>query len=307
VRCRILVDGLGGAKALPRLLKRLQDTGVHARVYHPVRVWKLMDLFRLRGTINRRNHRKVCIIDSRVAWVGSMNVCDAHLPSLQGARAWRDTGARVEGVDVRLLARAFSRAWRRTHWAPKVPRPARDPRSPWVKMNYTRGMRRRAYRALIRRLRQARRRVWVTNPYFVPPGRLVRALRAAAQAGADVRVLVPRRPDVPFIRWVAASFFAGLVSRSVAVYEYLPSPLHAKTLIVDEWAQVGSTNFNHRSVLHDLEVDIVLSKPATRDLLARQFERDLERAEPVTEAKLRSRGWGERIAGRLLFALRYWL
>ncbi len=324
VDVRVIVDGIGASGWFERRAPELENHGVRVRVYHPVLLSNLwarikIDLGidsppkafeKLRGSVfvsrfNRRDHRKMCIVDHHIAYVGSINVTSEHCASLVGERAWRDTSVRVEGGPLFDILTAFNAVWERCHdahakprWRERLklkqrPRPAS---SRFVRFNYTARLRKQAYRHLIRRISRARKRVWITNPYFAPAGALLKALLKAAENGADVRILVPRNSDVFFMPWVATAYYAKVLKGGAKIYEYLPRMLHAKTAVVDNWAIVGSSNFNRRSLVHDFEVDVVLSSPATKRELMDWFEKDLKQSEEVTTA----RGGLTAFMGRLL-------
>jgi cardiolipin synthase len=150
----------------------------------------------------------------------------------------------------------------------------------------------------------ATEKIWITNAYFVPDGSLVRALRAAAHGGVDVRIMVPRFSDVIFIPWVASAFHLGLLKAGVRVFEYQRSILHAKTVVIDSWGLVGSSNLNHRSLLHDLEVDVVVNTEEARGVLEQHFIEDMGNSVEVTLETWSHRPYIERMLGRLLLFFR---
>jgi cardiolipin synthase len=320
IRVRLMVDGIGSSAWSRTVQEWAREAGLPFRIYHQLpweRWWrggeagprrtKIRDLFR---RMNNRNHRKVCIIDSAVAFLGSMNVIEYHVPSLAGTGTWRDTGAMVVGRDVVLLERAFELAWfgslRRL--ALRLRGRLRRTRSTeLVKFNTFRRQREDNYLDLLVRIIGSQRRAWITNAYFVPDGSLLRALSVAAEAGVDVRVLVPQFTDVWFIPWVSSAFHLGLLRAGVRVFEYNGTVLHAKTMIIDDWAIVGSSNLNHRSLLHDLEADVVLPAEKDRSELERQFLIDLQSAQEVTLDTWSVRPWVERLIGRCLLAVRFLL
>ncbi|MCM2279724.1 MAG: phosphatidylserine/phosphatidylglycerophosphate/cardiolipin synthase family protein [Oligoflexia bacterium] len=327
VRVRLLVDGVGAPSFDERKVAMLQYRGIQARVYHPLPwVWfRLSAFLHLLLRLNRRDHRKLCLIDSAIAWVGSMNISAEHLRSLKGEDAWRDTATRVQGPGIDELQRAFDRAWLRgagarrprgvertgraellARWTPaRLRRPGSQ--SAWIRLNASRSARRRYFRDLLRRVSGAKRRVWITNAYFAPDLLLMRALRVAAWGGADVRVLVPRKSDVFFMPWITEAFYQQLLNAGVRVYEYLPSFLHAKTMLIDDWATVGSSNLNHRSMLHDLEIDLVLGQPASLRSLAENFENDLARSREVSRAEWRGLPLSHRAVAKFLLFFRYFI
>ena len=321
VKVRLLVDGIGAAGWYEKKSPELERSGVVVRIYHPVVVSRILGKFfselgfgrkgDRRGPalaqLNRRDHRKMCLIDGRIAYVGSMNVSDNHLSSVRGHLAWRDTGVRVMGEPVTYLQVAFDHAWLRSHAAggkrrwrdllhlPEKPRLT----SHLVRLNFTQRLRRRTIVDFLKRVKASQGKIWITNAYLAPSSPVMRALSAAASRGVDVRLLVPRTSDVFFMPWVATAHYGPLLKSGVRIFEYLPRFLHAKSAIIDGWAVVGTSNMNRRSLLYDFEVDIVLSRAESVRELEAQFGRDLETAE---EIKVRRGG----VAGLLGRFILYW-
>lgn len=317
VRVRVMVDGFGSPHWAQHFVPDLIKAGAEARVYHPMpltvlspyfeRHPTLEKFFKRISTMNERNHRKVCIIDRHKAWTGGMNISASH-------QHWRDTGVFIEGSQVRSLLQAFGDTWNKS-WSRRgmlYPRKRWNKITKWislklVRLNSTYKSRRQAYHELLIKIDTAKNRVWITNAYFVPPKRLRQSLKEASRRGVDVRVLVPRESDVFFIPWVSSALYCGLLEANVKIFEYLPTPLHAKTLIIDEWATVGTTNLNHRSLIHDLEVDVVLTTSESILTLARQFAEDLKVSQEISFDDWQKRSWPEHIAGRTLLLFRYWI
>jgi cardiolipin synthase A/B len=176
-----------------------------------------------------------------------------------------------------------------------------------VRLNNKLALRRKNYRDLLARIAAARERIWITNAYFVPRGGLLRALGAAAKAGVDVRILVPAKSDIIFMPWVAAAFYYGLLKSGVRVFEYQPAVLHAKTMLIDDWMTVGSSNLNSRSMFHDLEADVVLSTCESLRALEAAFERDLGQSKEVILADWLKRPILQRWLGRIALRAKRWL
>jgi cardiolipin synthase len=174
-----------------------------------------------------------------------------------------------------------------------------------VRLNLRRAQRRENYLDLLVRILKSERRIWIENAYFVPDGSLVRALRTAAEAGVDVRIVVPAVSDVFFIPWVTSAFHVGLLQAGVRIFEYTKGMLHAKTMLIDDWGLVGSSNLNHRSLLHDLEADLVLGAEDASRSLEEQFEVDCTDSREVTLRNWRERPWLERVLGRMLLWMRW--
>lgn len=320
VSVRMVVDGIGASTWIGRWDKNLFSAGVLLRIYHPL-IWstlfslrRFLRLHRFISNMNRRNHRKVWIIDDKTAWVGSMNITGVHLESYFGSNAWRDTGIRVEGSEVQLLTEAFENVWARSHtpegkrrWLERF-KPRRDFREALVRLNFNRKLRRQSTRDFLRRLKTAQQRIWITNPYFVPSTMLLATLVRAQRRGVDVKLLVPQQSDVFFMKWVATSFYSPLLQNGIKVYEYLPRILHAKSVLIDNWATVGTSNMNTRSILHDLEVDIVVTHDESKNALEKRFLQDLESSEEVRHATMgRSRIWASYLGRIVTFLARNWI
>ena len=326
VNVRLLVDGIGGLGWFDNQSQELMASAVKFRVYHPVLISGFLKN-RRRGTLlsrlNRRDHRKICLIDAAtvkaVAWVGSLNIAGSHCRSILGQDAWRDTGIRLRGEGLKDLLIAFNNAWARSHTADGKRRwreslqissfgadriSGERPKSPIVRLNYTRRLRHKNAFQLRTRLRTARQRIWITTAYFAPTPNLVRRLTDAAKRGVDVRILVPRKSDVFFMPWVTTAHYAPLLVEKVRIFEYLPRFLHAKSIIVDDWVTVGTTNLNQRSLLYDFEVDIVIKNETSLRLIDEQFLKDLAQSEEVKVAP----GGIASFLGRLInFFWRRWI
>lgn len=321
VTVRVLVDGAGTPYWSMHLAKTIEKAGAETRVYHPF-PWQLWNWSRsvvklptvlkwiyLLLKFNRRNHRKVCVIDERIAYIGSMNISKDHLTQESGGNAWRDTSVRITDTDLSMLSKAFEEAWTHRGIQERLTDIFRHfRRDPIIRLNHTWLRRRVLYKNLLRKIRQSRRRVWITNAYFVPDTVLQRKLKDAAKRGIDVRILLPSKSDVMMMPWASSTFYYSLLKSGIRIFEYLPSNLHAKTLIIDRWITVGSSNLNHRSLLHDLEVDVNIRSPRARKALAEQFLTDIREAREISLSALEvHRPWYQRFLGRLLLYMKYWI
>ncbi len=317
VEVRLIVDGIGSSPWIYQVRERAQQLGIRLKVFHelPWSRWLRgkgifrgkLSLSRLFQRMNIRNHRKVCILDSQKAFVGSMNIIEYHSASMVGEKVWRDTGVQVVGREVFVLEASFQELWQRRRGAMVATRSLRRALASGslVRLNLRRSQRRENYLDLLVRVLGAERRIWIANAYFVPDGSLVRALRTAAEAGVDVRILVPAVSDVFFIPWVTSAFHVGLLRAGVRIFEYTKGMLHAKTMLIDDWGLVGSSNLNHRSLLHDLEADVVLGSEDACLSLERQFEVDCADSRELTLRNWRERPWLERVLGRMLLWMRW--
>ncbi len=313
---RLLVDGFGSSSFTRTYQDLAIQGGVSVKVYNELswqtnrrsRLQKRSRISQFIRRLNNRTHRKLCVIDGECAFVGSMNITDYHLRSLFKELAWRDTGIMVRGPDVSVLTQSFEDVWGgRFKRLRRRLRRKEIKTSSLVRLNVSSRERRESYLDLLVRLVGAQKRIWITNAYFVPDGSLLRVLSVVAREAVDVKVLVPAFSDVVFMPWVASAFHLGLLKAGVRVFEYTGSVLHAKTMLIDDWGLIGSSNLNHRSLLHDLEVDIVIPNEDVRQAMEEQFVKDLESAKEITLENWDNRPFIERLIGRILLWVRYLL
>jgi len=310
---RLLLDGVGSSTASGELAQQLSIAGAQVRIYHPlpwnIRHWAwavprlpwLTKLQLLFTSMHSRNHRKICMIDDRVAWVGSFNISQSHLPREQGGQNWRDTALRLEGLDMENLRQAFNSAWDNDRSL--IPRRIFSPTN--IRLNHMH--RRKLRRDLLKRMAQANSRIWITNAYFVPIASILRYLKKAARRGVDVRLLLPGISDIFFITWASAMFYRVLLKNGVRIYEYSGGVLHAKIMILDDWITIGSSNMDYLSFFRNLEADVVVALPETRKVLEDQFLHDLTQAEEITINDFPQYPWWKKLLGRLLLNIKRWL
>ncbi len=319
VRVRILLDGLGCSKWSYRDAQISRMAGVAVRFFHPL-PWQnkrshILRFFRLRRILlgvwklNRRNHRKTCVIDHQIAFLGGMNISARHLKKETGKKAWRDTSVRVSGHAVSDLAQAFEYAWNhprslRNRWKRYLKVPAYPH---LVRLNMVHRQRKAAYRDLIHRISTAKTRVWITNPYFVPPISLIRALRMAAGRKMDVRLLFSEKNDILGMKWAIHAFYFILLEGGIRIFEYQSSFLHAKIMLIDSWATVGSSNLNQRSFLHDLEVDVVLNHSSSVKSIENQYLTDLVGSHEIDQKVWKHQPITEKILSKFVLIFKRWL
>lgn len=317
VDVRILVDGIGSYSWTSFLIREAERYGCKLKVFNRMpwrgimRWGRMVRLLRnIRKAIivlNRRTHRKLCIIDGTSAFLGSMNIIEYHCQQYVGARAWRDTGIYVQGEDVCVLQDDFLRLWRKKRRRKRLGRRQRKEMiesGRRIKLNSKRRLREQNYVDLLVLVLGAQSRIWVETAYFVPDRRLVQALRTVAESGVDVRIMVPAQADVFFIPWVASAFHNSLLSAGVRVFEYTKTMLHAKTILVDAHGVVGSSNLNHRSLFHDLEADVHFDDKEAVDSLQKQFVEDMQACREVVLDSWYERPVLQRFVGRILLLAR---
>lgn len=302
VQVRLLLDGLGTSR-LGGFLQPLRDGGVEVARFGP----------RMRpGFVNFRTHRKIVVCDGTTGFTGGMNIDDCHDETVVGMdEAWRDTQVLVRGDAVAPLALAFLEDWQYAtdivldgpEYLPALTGagdklvqicasgPDAHPQS--------------IHAVFFTAITTARRRVWISTPYFVPDESMQAALIAAALRGVDVRVLLPGTSDQPIVDAAARSYFPELLAAGVVIHGYGPPALHSKTIVVDrDAAIVGTANLDNRSLRLNFEVVAVCYGTAFADELATMFERDLTRSKQITAASLEHRSIWSRLfeGGARLFS-----
>jgi cardiolipin synthase len=328
VSVRLLVDGLGAANWLHSLGIRIFHFGFEIRVFHPlpsrVMSWSsgpwdpLSRALQMLIRLNKRDHKKIVVVDGSRAWIGSWNISSSHFGDGKTSE-WRDAGCVLLGDSVREVVAVFEHSWMQA-FSPTRPRLfgvirrinsviLRPRMLPWRSVLFTDFLRMRKHfrREVCSRVAQSHTRVWLATAYFVPVPRLVRSLLKAARRGADVRVLVPANSDVPVVPWVSRFFYRELMDGGVRVFEYQPSMMHAKVLVADEWVFVGSANMNFRSFHRDSEIGVVLSQRKAREGLEEQFLRDLEMSREVCCDPMEKVPFWQQVLGFVLFRFRFWM
>lgn len=294
VKVRLLLDAVGSGKTARSFFEEMLAAGGELAWFHPSRllqVWK-------RPWLNLRSHRKIVVIDGRVAYTGGINITDEEDERLR-PDAYRDLHLRMEGNVVSSLQLVFIEDWAYATGQPPLTVPAPTPHrghvpvqvlvsgpdSSWEAI----------HRAHVAAIHSARQRVWLATPYFVPGEAARMALTSAALGGLDVRLLVPRHSDSKLVTLAARSYFDELLAAGVKVYEYGPRMLHTKALLCDDdLAIVGSANFDHRSFRLNFEVSVMVGDAALCAELAALLENECaastrvhtERARPLFTVRL---------------------
>jgi cardiolipin synthase len=292
VRVDLSVDGWGSGDLSPAYVAALAESGVRLRAFDPRRPW-----FSLRLHVFRRMHRKVIVVDGRVAFVGGINFSADHLGDY-GPDAKQDYSMRVTGpiaARIRTFAIAqLDESGRRGRMRLPMPERAGDAEAMLVvRDNHRhRDAIERQYRAAIR---SARREVIIANAYFFPGYRLLKAMRNAARRGVRVQLVLQGQPDMPIVKHAASTLHAHLLRAGVSIHEYLKRPLHGKVALVDDsWATVGSSNLDPLSLSLNLEANVMVRDAAfaaqLRERLGLLMEHDCRRLELSQVAAQRS-GW----------------
>lgn len=280
VRVRVIYDWMGGLGATSkRFWQELCAAGAEVRCFNPLRLDSPF------GWLNR-DHRKMLGVDGRIAFVSGLCVGKQWTGEpARGIEPWRDTGIEVLGPAVAAIERAFATAWN----ALGEPLPAEELRQqiPAAGEVKVRVIATEPYALGLYRLDQliatmAKKRLWLTDAYFVGTTSYVQALRAAALDGVDVRLLVPHANDVWLLRSLSRAGYRPLLEAGIRVFEWNGSMLHAKTAVADGyWARVGSSNLNLASWIGNLELDVVVEDAQFGAQMEQMFLDDLAQATEI--------------------------
>lgn len=312
VEVRVLFDGFGSMEDGRKIANALEEMNVEVRIFHPL-PWQPEHFKRaLRKTtvlgsmlfnilkINRRHHAKICIVDDLTLFCGSQNMSSSHTSEAYDGKNWHDYAAKVSGHNVAVLKESLDDFW--FYRSPKIG----NGLFRFYLMNLSSFARREKNKLLVEKLNVAKERIWIINPYFSPPTSIIRALKQAAKRGVDVRIIVPKKSDIEFFPLLTSIYYEELLKVGVRIFEYLPRILHGKLMLADRFCLIGSTNLNHRSMLHDIEFDIVLDNKSSILHAEESLTLDQQESQEVRIKdleKYRSRRWLRWIP----WILRYWL
>jgi cardiolipin synthase len=293
VDVRFHFDSRGAATGYSwELFREMLDAGVKLKWYRP---WS----WRHPSRYFQRNHRKLLVIDERELFLGGFNIRRENSRALYGEGRQRDTHVSVTGELARQAAALFDRTWDDPeHSEADVVSEDTSAFDPLVVPNLAcLGWKRMAclYAGAIG---HSARSVYITTPYFCPGSIVEAAMRQAAARGIDVRLLVPRNSDPPFVGWLTRSAYTSLMAAGVRIYEYLPPPrgkLHAKTAVIDdEWCIIGSANLDHLSLVVNHELVLIARNGPLGAALREQYFRDVADSSEVQPHVWAQRGWAER-------------
>jgi cardiolipin synthase len=289
VKVHLLFDALGSGKIDDQAVQAMKDAGVEVEKYNP---WRLSTLAR----INNRTHRKILVVDGRIAYTGGAGIGDEWLE-------WRDTQFRIEGPVVAQVQAAFIENWievtgRVLHGEEYFPplSPAGAQAAQFIVTSPGGGSESMQLMYLLS-IAAATQSIRLSAAYFVPDDVEIRTLVAAAKRGVRVQIIVPGVvTDSPAVRRASRSTWGELLRAGVEIYEYQPTFFHCKVMVVDDlWVTLGSSNFDDRSFSVNDEANLNVHDRAFAVEQARIFEEDLRSSRRVTYEQWRERPWTEKL------------
>lgn len=277
VEVSCIYDSFGSLHSRGKIFSFMKDAGVELLEYRPLAPWKKFSGF------SGRDHRKVLVVDGKVAYVGGVNISADYAGKKYGGREWRDTHMRIAGPAVRDIQFHFLENWFR-HGGPVVDTsrhfpdvPAKGNRILMVLSTKSRRKIRPIVESYLSAIQFAKKSIYITNAYFVPDRRIHHRLVAAAERGVDVRLILPGVSDVPVVKYASRYLYRYYLEHGIKVYEYQEKVLHAKTAVIDGiWSTVGSSNLDRQSLFINLELNAVVLDAAFGAQMEKVFQKDLE-------------------------------
>lgn len=326
VQVNLLHDSVGTIGTPAAFFKQLTDAGIRVLEFNPINPL----LTRKQWELNQRDHRKLLIVDGKIAFLGGINISSVYsggssagLGSGSGVRkarvqeagtSWRDTDMQLQGPVVAELQKLFLDAWASQkgdplevrHWFPAPRSVGKDvvraigssPEEPFSLI----------YATLLSAIGSSETSVLLTNAYFAPDPQLLAALKAAVARGVQVRLILPSQTDSQLVFHAGRSHYDDLLSAGIQIYERRGRVLHSKTALVDGvWATVGSTNLDWRSFLHNYEINAVVLGREFGQQVADMFAHDLALSDPITLEQWRRRPFAPRLMEGFARLWEYWL
>lgn len=314
VRVAILLDAHGSDGLPERYIQDLRDAGcILVPDFRPLRLWSL-------ERTNKRNHRRIMVIDGLVGFTGGYGVDDTWSGNGRTEGRWRETNVRLQGPIVQSLQEAFVEHWREAtsvllggkDYFPYPPVTVKDVpvlaqvvRSSPLQGNDA------MYRAFLQAISSARTSILISTPYLLPGEQLTEALLDAVRRGVRVRVLIPsvvKSSGVEFVTQASQrEAFGALLEGGVQLHEYSPALLHTKMMIIDgTWATVGSTNLDNRSMAMNDELNVMFYDRTIAKRLEEIFAADIAYSHKVSREQLENQEWLHRALGVLLSPFHAW-
>ena len=319
VQVTIIYDSVGALNTPRAFFDRLEEAGIRTLEFNPVNPLAGKN----KSWIDHRDHRKLLIVDGRLAFLGGVNISSVY--SAGSARRakpaatddslpWRDTHVQIEGPVVAEYQKLFLETWEKqageplggSRFFPKLGNAGKDivhAVGSAADESYSQ-----IYVTLVSAINSAEASVYLTNAYFVPDPQLLRSLKDAAQRGVDVRIILPGRTDFWAVFHAGRSHYSELLQAGVKVYERQGALLHSKTALIDGvWSCIGSTNLDWRSFVHNNEIDAVVLGDGFAQQLRTMFEGDLAESKAIDLAQWQKRSLVMRMQEWSARIWEYWL
>ncbi len=319
VQVNLIHDSAGTIATPKAFFQHLSENGVRVLEFNPLNPLAA----RKDWEINQRDHRKLLIVDGKVAFLGGINISNVYSGGSSGSRArsrqgdakaWRDTHMQVRGPVVAEFQKLFIKSWDSQNAGPLPPRdyfPAPQPAGRQVVRaigSSPQDPYSAIYATLLSAINSAEDSVLITNAYFAPDPQLLEALEAAVRRGVAVKLILPSKTDSWLVFHAGRAHYARLLESGIKIYERRNAILHSKTALIDGvWATIGSTNLDWRSFLHNHELNAVVIGAGFGEQVQAMFDKDLAESDEITLEEWRRRSLGLRLKETFSRIWEYWL
>lgn len=305
VKVNVIIDWVGGLKMDEELLEMMEDAGARVEMYRPLEWYNV-------SRLNNRTHRKLLIVDGKVGFTGGVGIADVWTGDAEDPGHWRDMHFSVRGPVVSQMQAAFNDNWIKstgevlhgeTYFPPQAEAGEMDAQ---VFISSPVGGGATMHLMYLMAIAAAEQSLDIHASYFVPDELAVNALQAAIERGVKVRVLVPgKHIDSETVRIASKKLWGPLLEAGAEVYEYKPTMMHVKMMIVDDFmVSVGSTNFDERSFQLNDEASLNIYDREFALAMREEFERDMRRSETYDYEKWSQRPWTEKFMETVIIPLR---
>ncbi len=305
----LIYDYIGCFDTPSSYFRRLEQGGVRCLAFNPPPFRRGLAWF------DKRDHRKMAIIDEETAFTGGINIGDEYSGFGRGTERWRDVGIRIDGPAVSDMVRLFRDFWLEEKGSPSsawflehAPVPGMGDAGVMIVSDgpyHARSFIRNAFRIA---MAGAGDSIRIMNPYFVPGPRIVRSLLRAVRRGVKVQLILPDKTDVPIVRLVSRGYYTPLLRGGIEIYERQGEVLHAKVMLIDDsWGVIGSANLDQRSFHRNYEVNAIVAGHEFGRQVAAMFADDLKGSRRVVLEEHENRGWLVRIMERLCNSVSWFL
>jgi cardiolipin synthase len=322
VTVNVMYDSVGTIGVPQAFFDRMRAAGIHLVAYNPINPARLKNPD---WKVNNRDHRKVLIVDGKIAFTGGINISADYAkssPFRSKARAqatstsqvgWRDTHVKVEGPAVAEFQYQYIKQWTGQD-ATDLPdvdyfpalKPMGDKAVRVVAVQPDGDFE--MFKAYNLAIQQAKKSVHITSAYFVPDQQTVDALKAAARRGVDVRVILPGKSDSSLVFYAGHALYEELLDSGVKIYQLRLAVLHAKTAVIDgNWSTVGSTNIDMRSFMHNSELNVVVLGDDFGHSMESAFAEDERNSDEITVDAWHHRPWTDRMREWAARLMDYWI
>ena len=286
VDVRVIYDDLGCFATLPHNYKKqLRACGITCRVFNPFRPF-------LTSIQNNRDHRKIAVIDGKVAFTGGMNLADEYINERERFGHWKDSAIQLSGDGAWSFTVMFLQMWsfltsKKEVWENYLPeRSAASTAAGWVQPYADSPMDQEAVgeQVYLQIIGSAKKYLYITTPYFMVDDSMLAALKSASKSGVDVRIILPHKPDKRVVHFTTRSYYRELLASGIKLYEYSDGFIHSKNMIADDLvASVGTVNLDFRSLYMHFECGTCLYRTDSLASIRDDFLNTLEQCRPVTE------------------------